>query len=131
VQRRLDTDPRLSNISALSMDPGAMPGTGISRAAPLIPRLFMKFMGLILGDVNYLFPSVPFRSPQKSANDLYRACFDEKQLGIHPKAVTLDGNKRNVTSEESRDQNKQEELWEKSVKLAGLKEGDTLLSHWK
>ena len=91
----------------------------------------MKFMGLILGVVNYLFPSVPFRSPQQSADDLYRAVFDEKELGIHPKAVTLDGNKRNVTSEESRDQNKQEELWEKSVKLAGLKEGDTELAHWK
>ena len=108
-----------------------MPGTGISRDAPLMPRLFMKFMGLILGIFNYLFPSIPFRSPQQSADDLYLVCFDEEELGAHPKAVTLDGTKMNVTSEESRDQKKQEELWEKSVKLAGLKEGDTVLVHWK
>jgi hypothetical protein len=63
--------------------------------------------------------------------DLYQACFDEKEVGEHPKAVTLDGSKRNVTIEDSRDQKNQEELWEKSVKLAGLKEGDTVLVHWK
>ena len=74
----------------------------------------MKFMGLILGVVNYLFGNVPFRSPLQSADDLYQACFDEKELGILPKAVTLDGNKRNVTSEESRDQNKQKTFGRKA-----------------
>jgi len=108
-----------------------MPGTGISRDAPLLPRLFMKFMGLVLGVFNYLFPNIPFPSPERSAVDLYRACFDERDLGIRPKATALHGNKRNITSEESRDRMNQEELWEKSVKLAGLKEGDTVLVYWK
>ena len=113
------------------MDPGGMPTADIARDSPLGTRVVIAILAFLLPFLNFCFPSLPFRTTQKSADDLYFASFDEKELGIHPKAVTLDGSKRLVTSEESRDEEKWERLWEGSVKLAGLKEGDTVLTKWR
>jgi hypothetical protein len=48
-----------------------------------------------------------------------------------PKAVNLNGRVIEDTSPESHDEEKQESLWEGSVKLANLREGDTILKNWK
>ena len=108
-----------------------MPTADIARDSPLATRFVIAILTFLLPFLNFCFPSLPFRTTQKSADDLYFASFDEKELGIHPKAVTLDGSKRLVTSEESRDEEKWERLWEGSVKLVGLKEGDTVLAKWR
>lgn len=69
-----------------------------------------------------------FRSPKKSAGDVLWACFDEKTLGEYPKAVFLDGSKNAEISKESKDVEKQRALWVDNLKLAGIKDGDTVLN---
>ena len=114
----------------MSMDPGGMPTANIARDAPLSSHVTVMIIAFLLPFLNFFFPSIPFRTTQKSADDLYFTCFDEKELGARPKAVTLDGTKRLVTSAESRDEEKWSRLWEGSIVLAGLKGGDTVLAKW-
>ena len=123
-------DPKLHNISIMALDPGAMPGTGISRDAPFTIRATIRVLRLMLGFINYFFPNAPFRSPKRSAGDLLHASLDEEEIGARPKAVNLNGRVRENTSAESRDEAKWKKLWEGSVKLAGLKKGDTVLANW-
>ena len=131
LQRRLDKDPKLSNISILAVDPGGMPNTSIGRDSPVSVRAFIWVLKYIMGFILFFFPKLPLRTTEQSASDLYYASFDERDLGKLPKAVNLNGHVKEVTSEESRDEEKQRQLWEESVKLAGLKSGDTLLSDWQ
>ena len=114
------------------MDPGGIPGTGIMRDAPFMLWAIMNFFGLLLVPlIDYFFPNGFIRSAKQSAKHVLFAMFDQETLGIHPKAVTLDGRKKRPTSAESRDSEKWEQLWENSVKMVGLKDGDTMLTNWK
>jgi hypothetical protein len=72
-------------------------------------------------------PNGWFRTPYKSATDVLTASFDEETLGKHPKTVYLNGSARAETSPEARDESKQKQLWEASVRLTGLKHGETVL----
>ena len=131
LQRRLSTDPKLQTVSVLALDPGGMPGTGIVKDSPWFQRFFLGIVKRLLVVINFVAPSLPFRSPNRSAADLLHACFDEKELGQHPKGVNLNGRVKQTTSAESRDEAKQKELWDASLKLAGLREGDTILVNWQ
>lgn len=115
----------------MAMDPGVMPGTGIMRHAPLFYRFIFQIAKYFLRVINYFFPNLPIRSPQRSADDLLFATFDEDMLGVHPKAVTLNGRVEKITSAESRDEAKAKRLWKESLVLSGLKQGDTILVNWK
>jgi NAD(P)-dependent dehydrogenase (short-subunit alcohol dehydrogenase family) len=131
LQRRLDADPILHNISIMALDPGGMPGTGIMREAPWYMRFIVqKIMPLFLGIMNYIAPSMPFRTPTRSGEDLVYAALDENELGRHPKALNLNGRIKEPTSKESKDEAKQKELWESSIKFAGIRDGDTMLENW-
>ena len=61
---------------------------------------------------------------------MLHAFFDEEELGARPKAINLNRRVKEDTSAESRDKAKWKELWEGSVKLAGVRKGDTVLSNW-
>jgi len=91
----------------------------------------MGLIGLLRPLISYFCPSAPFRTTTQSAGDLMYACFDREELGAYPKAVNLNGRTRELTSVESKDENKQKCLWESSVKLVGLQSGDTALANWK
>src|ERR1700722_6259167 len=58
------------------------------------------------------------------------SCFDEGTLGQHPKAVFLGGSLKAETPEESKDVEKHRALWAVSLKLADIKNGDTMLKDW-
>ncbi|PVH83908.1 NAD(P)-binding protein [Cadophora sp. DSE1049] len=132
LQRRLDTDPALSNISVLSMDPGAMGGTGIAKRASLLIRFMTQVMIPLLQNISVWFsPNGSMRPTWKSAQDLMLASFDEKYLGVRPKAVYLNGSVKAVSSVESREETKQKKLWEESLKLAMIRDGETVLKNWK
>lgn len=132
LQRRLDSDSALSNISVLAMDPAAMGGTGITkRAGPLI-RFITGYVVVFLQTIFVRFmPNGSYRPTWKSAQDLMLASFDEKYLGAHPKAVYLNGSVKAVSSAESRDETKQKQLWKDSVKLARIRDGETVLKNWQ
>jgi NAD(P)-dependent dehydrogenase (short-subunit alcohol dehydrogenase family) len=132
LQRRLDSDSKLHNVAIMALDPGGMPGTGITRTAPLLVRMIIEYiMPLFLGIINFLAPSLPFRTTKRSGGDLVYAALDEKELGKHPKTINLNGRVKEITSAETRDESKQKELWEGSLSLAGIKEEETVLEHWK
>jgi hypothetical protein len=79
----------------------------------------------------YFWPNGPLRTPGKTARDMLYVTFDEKTLGEHPKALYMDGTEISETSPESRDEEKHERLWEGSLRMAGVRGGDTTLLHWK
>ncbi len=132
LQRRLDSDPALSNISVLAMDPAAMGGTGLTkRSGPLI-RFIAGYVVVFLQSIFVWFmPNGSYRPTWKSAQDLMLASFDTKYLGAHPKAVYLNGSVKAISSVESRDEAKQKRLWKESVKLARIREGETALVNWQ
>jgi len=131
LQRRLSSDPALSKISIMAMDPGAVGGTDLYKPMPWLMRIILSYIIVPLQWVLvYFFPNGQLRTASKVGRDLLFACFDEKIIGKHPGAVYLDGTRVSMTSVESKDQKKQMALWEGSLKLAGIKEGDTALKCW-
>jgi hypothetical protein len=107
-------------------------GTGIARRGPLMIRMMVMMVAALGPVLVYFSPNGMMRSPHKSGNDLLRAAFEEKDLGDHPKALYLNGSDRNKeTSVESRDEKKQKQLWTDSLKLARIRDGDTLLKEWQ
>jgi hypothetical protein len=70
------------------------------------------------------------RTTKKSGGDVLKACFDEETLGEYPKAVYLDGTRRVESSKESTDVEKQKTLWADSLKLAAIRDGDTVLKNY-
>jgi hypothetical protein len=109
-----------------------MAGTGMVRDSPFLIRFILgSVLPLFLGIINFLAPSVPFRTTTRSGGDLLYAALDEEEIGKYPKAVNLNGRVVEDTSPETRDETKQKELWEGSLSLAGIKQGDTVLENWK
>lgn len=135
LQRRLNRDPHLSNISVLALDPGAMP-TGISRRSDswilryfifqlLIPTLAMLWAWLG-------WENGSFRTLEKSAHDVLRAALDcgPPPLSEFPKGVFLNGSELGKYSDEAKDSSKGEIVWRGSVKFARLLDGETALENW-
>jgi|SRR5450432_423323 hypothetical protein len=132
LQRRLVSDPALSKISAVSIDPAAMGGTGLTLKSPPFIRFLTQYVVPALQGISVMVaPNGPMRPTSKSAEDVLRACFDTESLGEHPKALFLDGSAISDSSKESHDVAKQKMLWTDSLKLAGIKEGDTVLKEWQ
>ncbi|TVY25107.1 Short-chain dehydrogenase TIC 32-like protein [Lachnellula hyalina] len=128
LQRKLSADPALSKISVLSLDPGAMGGTGLLRDSPAFIRFLTSYLLYYLQPIMVLLkPNGRARTPKKSGYDLLLACFDEKYLGEYPKAVYLGGSEKAIPSLEARDDEKQRKLWVESLKFAAIGEGDTVL----
>ncbi|CAG8956725.1 hypothetical protein HYFRA_00012269 [Hymenoscyphus fraxineus] len=131
LQRRLDSDPALSNIGVLTVDPGAMAGTNLLRSSPPFIQFVVSMLSYLQGILVYFNPNGTWRTTYKSGTDLLLASFETKYLGEHPKAQFLDGSLKSQGSEESRDLKKQRHLWVDSLKLAGMKDGDTVLMNWE
>jgi hypothetical protein len=90
----------------------------------------MTLIGALRPLITYFYPSFPFRTTEQSAADLIYVCFDQKELGVHPKAVNVNGRVKEDTSAESKDEAKQRLLWEASIKLLQMKGEDTALANW-
>ena len=130
LQRRLSASSDFpNNISVLAVDPGAMTDTELFRDSPLFLRLALnKVVAPMTPLLNCIWPNGYFRTRAKSAHDLLVACFDENEvLGKYPKAVYLNGSKVGGTSAETRDEGKQMRLWEASIEICGVGEGETPL----
>lgn len=135
LQRRLDVDPKLKNISVLGVDPGTVP-TGLSRHSPWFIRVLM---------FQIIFPFVAIlqawhnpkgnnsiRTASKSAVDVLAAAFDSNPLlGERPKGLYLDGSERSETSAESKDPQKRDMLWKDSVRYTQLSGHETMLVNWE
>ncbi|OTA84574.1 hypothetical protein M434DRAFT_377725 [Hypoxylon sp. CO27-5] len=134
LQKRLDRDPVLNNISVLAVDPGGM-ATGIVRQSPWFVRaiVFRIFAGLLAHLWVRLFPNGTWRTPQKSARDVLAAAFDcgPPPLTERPKGLYLNGSELGEYSSEAKDPKKGQIIWEGSVRFARLKENETILRDWQ
>ncbi|KAK0649232.1 putative short-chain dehydrogenase [Cercophora newfieldiana] len=131
LQRRLSSDPVLSSICVLGLDPGAMSKEILRRGnflmSVFVTRIFLPFAAMVSSK---LAPEGFFRITRKSAKHVLRVALDTETLGEHPQAVYLNGTKRWESSAESRDEKKQMMLWQDSVKYTKLKASETVLSSW-
>jgi hypothetical protein len=128
LQKRVNRDAALSNVCILGADPGIM-ASGLQRQAPWIIRVFVfkVFCPLIL----WLNPkSETVRCTHRSASDVLEAAFGTPEGGQLPKDKYFDGRKPFETSGESKDVSKRALVWKDTVRLASLKEGETILVNW-
>lgn len=135
LQRRLNQDTRLHNISVLALDPGAMPTEIVRRSPSWFVRVLMFQVILpVLGTVTTrLWPNGSFRTLQKSASDVVSAALDSgpPPLNEHPKGLFLNGSELGNYNSEAKDPAKCEIVWKGSLQYAKLEDGQTLLENWK
>ncbi|KAI1851833.1 hypothetical protein JX265_013190 [Neoarthrinium moseri] len=134
LQRRLDQDPILKNISVLAIDPGSM-ATGIVRNGSwflrvVIFQILVRFLGIVMVR---LFPNGTWRTLDKSASDVTAAAFEASPppLSERPKGIYLNGSELGQYNSEADDPVKGKVVWSGSVKYSGLKQGETSLKEWK
>jgi hypothetical protein len=126
LQNRLQKDHRLSKISIVAMDPGAVGGTGLFQAHTFPAWMwFILFylMPLMQTIAVWFMPNGPIRTPHQVGKDLVFAGWNENLKG----ATYLDGQMVRDSSPETHDAVKQGKLWEGSLRLVELKDGETVL----
>jgi len=129
LQARLDADAALCKICILGVDPGPMI-TGHQRLAPWVIRVLV--FKIIYPVLLYINPNNgQVRPTSRSAGDVLEAAFGVGEGGELPKDKYFNMRALLETSEESRDVAKRELVWKESAKLAGLKEGETVLANWQ
>ncbi len=131
LQRRLDADDDLSNISVLGHDPGWIGGTGISRNGPLMIKISMGTLYLLAYILAFFQTNPMIRTAKANGDYLLKVCFDRTTYGEFPKAKYIDGVVEYKTVPEANDEGKQKELWTASLGFASIKDGDTVLKNWK
>lgn len=133
LQRRLDLDPRLQNISVLGIDPGLV-NTGIVRRSNWFMRvlLWQWLLPTIAWAVLRFIPNGPFRSKKKSAGDIIAAAVGNgpPPLCSRPKGLYLNGSALGVRNPEARDPAKAAMVWQDTVRYTKLEKGETSLIYW-
>ncbi|KAI1345674.1 putative short-chain dehydrogenase [Xylaria sp. FL0043] len=129
LQARLDEDPALNKICILGLDPGTMI-SGLQRLAPWFIRVLL--FKVIYPFVLYINPdNGPVRPTSRSASDTLELAFGGEEEDDLPKDKYFDGRVPLETSTESKNPAKRELVWAETVKLTGLKAGETVLSKWQ
>ena len=141
LQRRLAAETRgkdskntLSTISSVAYDPGWVGGTALYSPLPWWLRICLVYIIVPFQIVMcYLFPNGMYRTGEKVGRDIVFACFDGKtlRLGMEPRALYLDGTVVGASSEESYDEGKWKRLWQESLRVVKIREGDTVLRNWR
>ncbi|KAL1850647.1 hypothetical protein Daus18300_012858 [Diaporthe australafricana] len=127
LQRRLDRDPDLNNISILGVDPGTM-STGLQRHASWFIRVFL--FQFIMPLLAWLMPNGGVRTTQRSASDIMHAAFDVGPgLGQFPKDLYFNGLSTLETSAESRNVETCEMVWKQTMRYAHFRAEETALVH--
>ncbi|CAN8101873.1 unnamed protein product [Discula destructiva] len=136
LQRRLDQDSLLKNISVLAVDPGAM-STGIARRSDswfMRVVMFRLLLPALAAIWTLLFgPNGAIRTLQQSAHDVVKAAVDcgPPPLSEHPKSMFLNGSELGNCNPEAKDPKKWDIVWKGSVRYARLGEGETILENWR
>ncbi|KAF2703703.1 NAD(P)-binding protein [Pleomassaria siparia CBS 279.74] len=135
LQRRLDQDSKLHNISVLGIDPGLV-NTGIVRRSGswflrvLLWQLLLPAMAIVL---IFLFPNGPLRPARKSASDIVAAALGNgpPPLSARPKGLYLNGSELGARNPEARDPAKGAMLWRDTLRYTQLGDRETCLENWR
>ncbi|KAI0130337.1 putative short-chain dehydrogenase [Xylariales sp. AK1849] len=131
LSTRLASDPELSHVSVLAVDPGAMSTEIARRATWLIRVIVMRYLLPIVNPIiNWFQPHGDMRTPWISGGDIIRAIFDTETLGEHPNGTYLNGSILAEPSLEAKDEKKRRKLWRDSLGYARVKDRDTVLVDW-
>jgi hypothetical protein len=107
-----------------------MGGAELTKRGSSASKLLWAYVMPVIQNVCvYLWPNGVLRTNTKSARDLVMACFDSQDYGNTSEAIFLNGTDKVMSSKESMNEAKQEQLWKDSVRLLGLREGDTVLKY--
>ncbi|RYP26192.1 hypothetical protein DL767_008144 [Monosporascus sp. MG133] len=128
LQRRLDTDPVLKNISITGIDPGVM-GTGLVRRGNWFTRVLLWpiILPLLAPLLTWLQPNGEVRTISKSSADVLTAAFETSP---ELRGKYLNGSEPQEVVPEAADIKKRAMVWRDSVKYAQLTEQDTTLVNW-
>ncbi|KAF7545148.1 hypothetical protein G7Z17_g9407 [Cylindrodendrum hubeiense] len=129
LANRIGTDPDLSNITVVGLDPGAM-SSDLTRRGGSSMHFNIKVMLPIIAYLAVKFsPNGAMRPLWKSAGDVVRLCFDvDAPKG---KLLYLNGTDEFETAKEARNAANRKSLWDYGVVAAGIKQGDTVLTNWQ
>ncbi|KAI0113711.1 hypothetical protein GGR51DRAFT_506352 [Nemania sp. FL0031] len=131
LSKRIATDPELSGIAVLAVDPGAMP-TNLTRRNPSkLVRAMSVVAGPLFAVATKLSSNNHYRTTATSATDVVNAAFDTKTVGEHPNGIYMDGSSVGEVGPEAKDAAKCETLWRESLGYAQVKDGDTILAAWQ
>ncbi|RYO81628.1 hypothetical protein DL766_004848 [Monosporascus sp. MC13-8B] len=131
LQRRLDADPLLKDISVLGIDPGSTPTYLVRRGDWRIVGLWTLIMPWLVVILTWLWPNGTNRTLTKSSADIVAAAFDSNPtLGERPKGPYPNGEERREMAAEARDARKREILWKDTAKYTQLDQKDTILANW-
>ncbi|KAI1633646.1 putative short-chain dehydrogenase [Biscogniauxia mediterranea] len=131
LQRRIDADPVLKNISVLGIDPGSTPTYLVRRGDWRIVGLWTFIMPWLVVILTWLWPNGTNRTVTKSSRDILAAAFDSNPvLGEQPKGLYLNGEERREMAAEARDPRKRDILWKDTLKYTRLNEKETILANW-
>lgn len=129
LQRRLDTDAELDNISVLGVDPGIMPTAITVGTLNWAVKLIFSLVARVASVVS---PNGLIRLPHKSADDLLAAAFETgPPLGSHPKGLYFNGKILKEISDEAKDAEKRLSVWKASLQYSQLQQHETCLADWK
>ncbi|KAF7540216.1 hypothetical protein G7054_g1600 [Neopestalotiopsis clavispora] len=132
LQRRIDKDPVLYNISVVGIDPGSTPTTLVRRGDWRIRGLWTYVMPWLVVILTWIWPNGTNRTTFKSSKDILAAALDNNPVwGEKPKALYLDGERPRDMAAEARDPKKREQLWQDSLGYTGLSDKETLLANWE
>ena len=130
LDKRLASDPVLSSITVIGLDPGGM-SSDLGRRGDFVFRVVkMKWLMPVAGAINtYFDPNGPLRTSSKSAGDVLRACFDiDVASNEH---LYLNGTDKIEVAKDAQDVEKRKSLWKYGVEAAAIKAGDTVLKDWQ
>ncbi|KAE9374702.1 NAD(P)-binding protein [Stipitochalara longipes BDJ] len=132
LQRRLDRDPEMQNISCLLEDPGLVAGTTLLTPMPFYIRWIIMYLMIPIGIIgSLLWTNGRFRTTVAVGRALVWCSWDTATLGQRPKGLYVNGMEISASSKETYDEVKQGRLWRESAEIVGLKEGEVALTGWK
>ncbi|CZT47805.1 uncharacterized protein RSE6_08410 [Rhynchosporium secalis] len=121
LQRRLNSDPSLRNISVLGHDPGWIGTTDLNRNANVPIRTLLAVLSLVARFTWIFSPNPILRTAEMNGGFLLTLCFDREKFGEHPKALYVDGGVLYKTVPEAEGREFQGNLWKKSLEFVNSK----------
>lgn len=135
LQRRLDQDSSLNNISVFGIDPGLV-NTGIVRRSGswFLRVILWQFLLPAIGAILVcILPNGPLRPARKSAKDIVAAALKSSHapLSARPKGLYLNGSELGSRNPEAKDPAKGAMLWRDTIRYTQLEDGETCLQNWR
>lgn len=117
-------DPKLSNMTALAMDPGGLPASRSQAEQKRSNRLLFATVNFLMPVLKHLTSA--FRTTEDAGRDLVTMSVDPAFQG---KSGYYVGQKGEVAAAASKDEKLQKRLWDACCRWAALRPDETVLQN--